>query len=333
LFFLISLSYRFFLFAAIGVDGATRYPDQVARYWIFWFVFKVLGRLPLPALYLIANLMAGAAYRLAHGSRRSVIKNLRHVMPDASEPELERAARQVFRNVTLYYADLAYLPRMDTRRFFDERLKVYGIEELLRPALATGRGVVMLSVHFGNPEVVMQGLIPCGIQVFALTEPQNPRRLSLMMDELRRSKGHDFAPVSVGSVKRVIRTLRQGGAVALMGDRDIEGPRQLLPFCGEEAWMPTGPIEVALRTGAIVIPSFSYRRGRKFEAYMEEPLELKQTGDFEADARNGALEFLARFEPRLRAEPWQWMVLEPIWEEQGARDHTAETKGLSTRSG
>jgi hypothetical protein len=63
---------------------------------------------------------------------------------------------------------------------------------------------------------------------------------------------------------------------------------------------------------------------------MEEPLDLKQTGDFEADARAGAMEFLARFEQRLRAEPWQWAVLESIWDgvgeepgagklEQGAR--------------
>jgi KDO2-lipid IV(A) lauroyltransferase len=288
----------------------------VLRYWIFWFVFKVLGRLPLPALYWIADMTARLSYRLAGGSRRNVLQNLRHVMPEASERAVERAARQVFKNVTLYYADLAYLPRMDTREFFDKRLNVYGIDELLRPALATGRGVVMLSTHFGNPEIVMQGLIPCGIKLFALTEPQKPRQLSLMMDGLRRSQGHDFAPVSVGSVKKVIRTLRQGEAVALMGDRDIEGPRQLLPFCGEETWMPTGPIEVALRTGAIVIPSFSYRRGSKFEAYMEEPLELKQTGDFEVDARNGALEFLARFEKRLRAEPWQWAVLESIWSEE-----------------
>jgi KDO2-lipid IV(A) lauroyltransferase len=284
------------------------------RYWVFWFVFRILGLLPLPALYAIGKGVAWISYRTARGSRLSVAQNLRHVMPEASPAEVEQAAKQVFQNVTLYYADLAYLPRMDAQEFFDKRLTVYGIDELLRPAISTGRGVVMLSAHFGNPEIVVQGLIPCGIKVFALTEPQNPRRLSLMMDELRRSKGHDFAPVSVGSVKRVIRTLRQGGVVTLMGDRDIEGPRQRIPFCGQDAWMPTGPIEVALRTGAIVIPSFSYRRGDKFEAYMEEPLELKQTGDFELDARNGALEFLARFEKRLRAEPWQWAVLEAIWD-------------------
>jgi KDO2-lipid IV(A) lauroyltransferase len=84
--------------------------------------------------------------------------------------------------------------------------------------------------------------------------------------------------------------------------------------------MPTGPFEVAVRTGAIVIPSFSYRRREKFEALMEEPLDIKNTGDLEADARDGALQFLARFERHLRKEPGQWAVLERVWgDEDGTR--------------
>jgi lauroyl/myristoyl acyltransferase len=284
------------------------------RYWIFWFVFRVLGRLPLPALYAIADVVAWAGYRIATGPRENVLSNLRHVMPpDAPGREVERAARQVFRNVAYYYAEMAYMPRLSPQKFFDERLTAHGIDELLRPAIATGRGVIMLSVHFGNPEIVGQGLIPLGIKVLALTEPLDPPRLSRLMDRLRSSHGHEFAPVGVGSVKRVLKTLKQGGVVVLMGDRDIKGPRQKLPFLGCEAWMPTGPFEVAVRTGAIVIPSFSYRRRDKFEALMEEPLDIKNTGDMEADARDGALQFLSRFELHLRKEPGQWAVLERVW--------------------
>jgi KDO2-lipid IV(A) lauroyltransferase len=136
-----------------------------------------------------------------------------------------------------------------------------------------------------------------------------------MLDRTRSSKGHTFAPVSVGSVKRVMRTLKQGGVVVLMGDRDIEGPRMRVPFMGVEASMPTGPIEVALRTGATVIPSFCARKGRYgLEAFLEEPLKLEKTGDFEQDVRAGTLKFLGRFEKRLRADPGQWAVLERVWD-------------------
>jgi len=291
------------------------------KYVLLRAAFLVLGRLPIGVLYRLASLGGGIAYTLAPRARRNVWSNLRHVMPPGTPPSrMRKAARQVFRNVALYYADLAHLPHMDVQRFFDRRLKLYGINEHLMPAVKSGQGVVILGAHFGNPEFAAQGLIPLGVHLFALTEPQEPERLTRMLDEMRSSKGHTFAPVSVGNVKRVVRTLKQGGAVALMGDRDIEGPRARLPFLGVETLMPTGPIEVALRTGAVVVPGFSYRVGTRIIAYLEEPLDLKRTGSMEEDVRRGTLEFLARFEPHLRKDPGQWAVLESVWDGPGDGD-------------
>src|SRR5438477_13199789 len=125
----------------------------MAKYWLSWFSFRALGKLPLAALYLIAILIADVTYLALPAVRANVWDNLRHVMPEKTpKHRLRRAARQVFRNVTLYYADVASLPRLDVRRFFNERLRVSGLKEHLLPAVASGRGVVMMSGHFGNPE-------------------------------------------------------------------------------------------------------------------------------------------------------------------------------------
>lgn len=285
------------------------------KYVFFLVLFKLLGRLPLPALYRVAETVGDLGYALFPGVRANVWDNLRHVFPPGTPKKtIRKAARQVFRNVALYYADLASMPRMDVQELFDKRLVVHGLFELLIPAAQSGKGVIMMSAHFGNPELVGQGLIPCGVKVFALTEPLEPPQLSRLLDGIRSSKGHTFAPVSVGNVKRVMRTLKQGGVVVLMADRDIEGPRMVVPFMGADVSMPTGPIEVALRTGAIVIPSFTTRNGYMLDAYCEEPLELERTGDFEQDVRTGTLKFLERFERRLRADPGQWAVFERIWD-------------------
>jgi KDO2-lipid IV(A) lauroyltransferase len=167
----------------------------------------------------------------------------------------------------------------------------------------------------GNPELAVQGMLPRGVKAFALTEPLQPPRLSRLVDRLRASKGNVFAPVGFAGVKQAIKTIRAGGVVALMGDRDIEGPRASLPFFGEEALMPVGPIEVALRTGATLLPCFTIRtRDGNIEAFVEERLELQRTGDMEADAHAGALLFLQRLERRLREHPDQWVVLESIWD-------------------
>ncbi len=286
---------------------------------LFMVALHTLGRLPLPILYRLVSFMADLIYVLFPKLRHNVWDNLRHVMP-AGTPKrrIRAAAREVFHNVALYYADLVRMPRTDIDDFFRRRFIFHGFCENLLPAVEAGKGVIILSGHYGNPELAVQGLIPMGVRVLALTEPLNPPRLSRVVDRLRATKGHTFAPVSVGSVKRVMQALRSGGVVALMGDRDIRGPKALLPFCGQEALMPTGPIEVALRTGATVIPSFCVRRdGYTIEAHLEEPLELKRSGDLEENVRLGAVAFLERLERRLRADPGQWAVLEAIWDSPG----------------
>jgi len=207
------------------------------------------------------------------------------------------------------------MPRMDLDDFFRRRLRYFGLDEHLLPAIAAGKGVIMLGAHLGNPELAGQGMLPRGVKVFALTEPLQPPRLRRLVDSLRSSKGHTFAPVGFAGVKRAIQTLREGGVIALMGDRDIEGPKASLPFFGEETMMPTGPIEMALRTGATVIPSFCLRTKQGgIDAYLEEPLELERTGDMERDARTNTKRFLALLERRLRQHPDQWVVLESIWD-------------------
>ena len=269
----------------------------------------------MPLLYGFAEVVARIGYTLAPGVRANVWDNLRHVMPDAPKRKVRRAARAVFRNVAYYYADLAQLPQMDINQFFRERLKYTGIEEYIRPQLAAGRGVVMLSAHVGCSEMAGQALIPLGIPCFAVTEPVKPERLARMLNEVRMSKGVVFMPVGVPAVKRIVRILRSGGTVALMGDRDIHGPKMLLPFFGEETWLPTGPVEVALRTGAAIVPSFSARRGRYvIDAVAEEPIEIERTDDFQADVKTAMLEFIKRMEARLRAEPEQWLVFERLWD-------------------
>ena len=286
------------------------------KYILFLIAIHTLGRLPLGVGYAAAEVVGRLAYRLSPGSRRNVINNLRHVMgKDAPDKKVRAAAYMIFINIAKYYVDLVRMPRMDLDDFVRRRLRYFGLDEYLLPAVAAGKGVIVLSVHLGNPELAVQGMLSRGVKVFALTEPLQPPRLHRLVDSLRASKGHTFAPVGFAGVKRAIRTLREGGVIALMGDRDIEGPKASLPFFGEEAMMPTGPIEMALRTGATVIPSFCLRtRQGGIDAYLEEPLELERTGDMERDARTNAQRFLALLERRLRKHPDQWVVLESIWD-------------------
>ncbi len=287
------------------------------KYILFLIAIHTIGRLPLGVGYTAAEVVGRLGYRLFPGSRRNVINNLRHVMgKDTPEKKVRAAASMIFVNIAKYYVDLVRMPHMDLDDFYRRRLRYFGLDEYLLPAVAAGKGVIVLGAHLGNPELAIQGTLPRGVKVFALTEPLQPPRLHRLVDSLRSSKGHTFAPVGFAGVKRAIQTLREGGVIALMGDRDIEGPKAILPFFGEETMMPTGPIEMALRTGATVIPCYCLRTKQGgIDAYLEQPLELERTGDMERDVLTNTQRFLALTERHLRNHPDQWVVLESIWEE------------------
>lgn len=286
------------------------------KYILFLIAIHTIGRLPLGVGYTAAEVAGRLGYRLFPGSRRNVINNLRHVMgKDTPEKKVRAAASMIFINIAKYYVDLVRMPHMDLDDFYRRRLRYFGLDEYLLPAVAAGKGVIVLGAHLGNPELAIQGTLPRGVKVFALTEPLQPPRLHRLVDSLRSSKGHTFAPVGFAGVKRAIQTLRDGGVIALMGDRDIEGPKAILPFFGEETMMPTGPIEMALRTGATVIPCYCLRTKQGgIDAYLEQPLELERTGDMERDVLTNTQRFLALTERHLRQHPDQWVVLESIWE-------------------
>jgi KDO2-lipid IV(A) lauroyltransferase len=288
--------------------------NKMWKYYVLKLAFLLLGRLSLRTLYGIAHFVGDGAYLFRRGARRAVIANMRQVMgSDAPEREVRRAAREVFRNATRYYADLLHVPRLDVERFRREQLDLAGTE-YLEEAQRTGRGAVLVSAHFGSPEMAVQGLAAAGFSIYGLTEPLQPPALSDFIHWLRSRHGHEYRTVGVGALKEAIRRIKRGGLVAILLDRDVGGTGVPMQFCGAESRIPLGAVDLAMRTGADVIPAWAWRiDGYRFRARIGPRLEMIRTGDFDADVRTNTQRLLALFEERLRADPGQWAVLEPIW--------------------
>lgn len=300
----------------MSLPGSRRSAGGMWKFWLLWLVYQTIGRLPLRARYAIADFVADRVYQFAPGIRASLRHNMRLALgPGAPDDAVDRAARQAARHTAYYYADLIAFPRMDLDEFLKKRLVIEGVEDL-RAAAATGKGVVLASAHYGNPELAVQGLAPLGIRVFALTEPLQPPQLSDLTHRLREAHGHIYRTASFDGVKEAIRRLRSGEIVAVLFDRDIQGTGIPVPFRGRLMRVPTGVIDLALRTGAIVFPAMVRRTGRyTLHAKLGPAMPLTVTGDRDRDLRENLARLMAIFEQHLAADPGQWTVVERIWYE------------------
>jgi len=278
------------------------------------FVVHTIGRMPLRWRYGIARFLADRVYDWGPRIGPNIRSNIRHVLgPDASAEEVDRISRQCARNTGRYYADVVGMHRLNIQEFLEKDLTLDGIE-YIREAQKAGHGVVVASAHYANPEFALQGVAAAGLKMFAIVEQLDPPELGRLMRGLRAVHGHQYEPISFTTMKKAINWLRSGGAVAILIDRDIQKRGIELTFCGYPARFPTGAVDLAMRTNAVLIPSWVRREGGfKIRATIGPPMPLTVTGNTEEDLRVNTQRLLNRFEKHLRQDPGQWSVLDRIW--------------------
>jgi KDO2-lipid IV(A) lauroyltransferase len=79
--------------------------------------------------------------------------------------------------------------------------------------------------------------------------------------------------------------------------------------------VPT-PAELALRTGAAIIPGFALRTGPgfRYRTWFERPLDVRYDApDHEAEVLRVTAELNARLEAAVRQAPEQWLWLHRRW--------------------
>src|SRR5207249_3924488 len=215
------------------------------------------------------------------------------------------------RNVCRYYGDLIRFPHTSGKEILEE-ITIRGFEKLSGP-LATGRGAVVATAHFGNPEIAVQVAKELGLDLLVLSETLSPPEFSDLVHRLRGANGIEYAEVGFHNIGRALAHLRRGGCLAITCDRDIQANGAVLPFFGVKTRLPLGAVELAARTGAALVPAYCRRTGGGFEVVFEEPIELVRSSSPKLDAMENARRLLHRIEAWIRSDPGQWMVLERVW--------------------
>lgn len=286
------------------------------NYWLLQITRHTLGRLPVSLGYLLARVVADIVFLLSPGWRRKVRSNLRRALGTEDRRRLTPLAREVFRNVARNYFDLIHLPRCSLASL-ERSVEVRGWHHF-QQAFQAGRGVILVTAHLGNFDLVAQVMAAWGLRLTVMVEPVRPEPLHRVLTELRQSRGLHFLPAGPAALKQVIRELRSGGVVAMACDRDVRGNGLEVEFLGETARLPLVVVDLALRTGAALIPAFSIRQSRhRFIVYVEPPLPLAASGQDGHRLRQNAELLIPVVERYIRQYPGQWVVMHPVWPEGG----------------
>lgn len=294
------------------MSGAARRKAalRVAGYWLLRIVMVAVRVMPF-GMALALGRALGTLVRLVSRKRyRVAIKNLRIAYGDAMTPaERDRTARASFRHFGMFGVEMILFAFMSTRDVW-RRVQVEGSEHL-DAALAAGKGCLVISAHLGSFEAGARWFVSHGTDFVALARRTRDRATTDLMTSLRARNGIDVLTID-RSMRPVLKRLRSGGCIAIVCDQNTDD--LFIPFFGHDAGTASGPAVLALRTGAPIVYTFTYRDSRGgYRTVIDPPWVPERTGDDDADIRAIMTAVNQRFEEAIRACPEQWLWFHDRW--------------------
>lgn len=272
--------------------------------------------LPFGAVRGVGRALGRGAYGLLINQRRLAMDHLAVAFAETlTVAQRQRIVQGVFRNLGHTVMEWLRLPTLST----DELQRLITCEGLqhLREALAQGHGVVMITGHFGNWELIPIYLRSLGFEGAGLARRSRYPEYESFLISLRSAKG--VPTLTRGSLKEVVKCLRGNHIVGMLPDQDVDSLDGIfVNFFGRPAYTPVGPAALSLMTGAPILPCFAIREGERVRLVIEPSLRAPEGVD-----RAHALTALTQawsdvIESYIRRYPDHWVWMHRRWKTQPA---------------
>lgn len=288
-----------------------RYSEKIAV-GIFETLFKLLGFFPRTWTVGMADILGRMLFYVDKKHRGIAMDNLTYAFGHEKQPEeIKRIARQVFINLVKVLFEIGWSLNLDERHL-SKHFKIDGYHHI-KNAYKKGKGVLVLTAHFGNWELltVIGKIIKFTINI--VVRPLDFKPLDQFIFNLRTRFGGKIIPKE-RSIHTIIRSLHRGEIVVLLMDQNVDWYEGVfVDFMGHRACTSKGLALLALKTGVPVIPVFMVREKSGFRAEFGPEIVTVKTGDRQKDIENNTQEYNKVIENCIRRYPDQWFWVHQRW--------------------
>jgi Kdo2-lipid IVA lauroyltransferase/acyltransferase len=279
------------LYGLMGLAGLLS-PRQAQR------LSVVLGRL----LFIIVPKRRAIAW-----------KNLQIAFPEKSETERRWILQRSAENVGKSLIEFLRLPKLFRQEQIQNLVRLEG-EENLRAALAKGRGVILITAHFGNWEYTGAKLALSGFPITVLARQQRDGNTTRLINGIREQVGMQVIEARNADSNQILKCLRENQIVAILVDQHAGQNGLFVDFFGRPASTHRGAALFALRARAPVIPLVQYREKDNTHVSCFGPeLALIRTGSVRRDIEANTALFTEFVEQQIRARPEMWLWMHDRW--------------------
>lgn len=279
-------------------------------------LFRLIARLPRSTAFTLGELFGRFAYQVAWiiGRNRIGMINLRLVF---GHEKFKGQFRKILKNMwinfgrnAIEFARFPYYVRGNINRYVTwENLRY------LRESHERGRGILVMTAHFGNWDLVALSAGMNGFPVYLITKHMRSKVLTEFWMKWRARGG--VHPIYKKEARReIIRLLRQNQLVGFVLDQDTK-PKEggiFVEFFDHKASTLSVLALLSQRHRTPVIPVFLVRQTRyTHRAIAGPPIEFEDTGDPKKNLYHNTRRYLEVIERYVREYPEQWLWVHRRW--------------------
>jgi KDO2-lipid IV(A) lauroyltransferase len=311
--------------AALSPGRRLQYIAESTVFFAFIGFFRLLG---VDLASAVGGWIGRTIFYRTHITARGR-DNLRAAYPAMSEQEIDRTLREMWDNLGRTVAEYAHLDKLHFVGT-NPRIEVANKETASR-VIEQGKGILFVSGHFGNWEVMPIAATEYGLEGGLVYRPLNNPYVDRWMVEQRRKHGPaDQISKGAQGTKRIFTLLRNNKSIFLLVDQKTsEGVPA--PFFGRMAMTTPAPAALALKLGSSILPVTNERlNGARFRMTVHEPIAFEPSGDHDRDVLALTTAINAAIEQCVRYRPSQWLWIHRRWPKEG--DRPRKRRGLEAQA-
>ena len=279
-------------------------------------LMAILALLPRPFATRIAMVGSRLLFACLPRLHRIGLRNLELAFPDLSLAERGQLLEQSFENFGRIIADFAYFPRA-TPADLAARVETSFPKALVaryHAAKAAGRGVIFVTPHLGNWEILALAMSAIFEPAAYLARPLDNRLLDRYTSRVRSRFGN--RPINKrDSVLEGLAILDAGGNLGLLADvNTLQRDGVFVPFFGHLACTTRSVAMLALRTNALIVPMCCVWDTNRYRILIGELVEAVRAASY---AKKNIIDttalYTAQIEKFIRAYPGQWIWIHRRW--------------------
>lgn len=181
-----------------------------------------------------AKTLGNVMYALDRRHRERALGNLRRSFPGMPERQCEALARQSMQQLFMLFVEVLFTTRLVRVDTFADYVEMENFRDVLRLLLTKNQGLIMLTGHYGNWEILGYVLATLGFETTSIARPLDNKYVNDWLLGVRERMGQRII-AKKGATEEIVEVLSRHGTVGFIADQNA-GPKGIfVDFFGRKA--------------------------------------------------------------------------------------------------